>query len=142
MENRKTPTPVLELQGYEIGSVAAGEAHSLACTRQGDHTWGWGAGHYGQLGVGRLEPRLSPTPIDELEGKNVRSVACGANHSGAVTGTGQAGGAGVYMWGNGANSRLGAGNVDASTEQQVSRRYLVITPSRAAGLAALPSYHP
>ena len=75
--------------------VAAGEAHSLACTRQGDRTWGWGAGHYGQLGVGRLEPRLSPTPIEELEGKNVRSVACGANHSGAVTGTGQAGGAGA-----------------------------------------------
>ena len=62
----------------------------------------------------------------------MRSVACGANHSGAVTGTGQAGGAGVYMWGNGANSRLGAGNVDASTEQQVTHRYLVITPIRAA----------
>jgi len=113
---------VLELQGNEIGSVAAGEAHSLACTRQGDKTWGWGAGHYGQLGVGSLEPRLSPTRIDELEGRNVRLVACGANHSGAVTGTGAAGGAGVYMWGNGANSRLGGGGVDASTEQQARYR--------------------
>ena len=48
-------------------------------------------------------------------------MACGANHSGAVTGTGAAGGAGVYMWGNGANSRLGGGGVDASTEQPVPR---------------------
>ena len=36
------------------------------------------------LGVGGLEPRLSPTPIAELEGKKVLRVACGANHSGAA----------------------------------------------------------
>jgi hypothetical protein len=46
--------------------------------------YAWGAGHYGQLGVGGLDPRLTPTPIHDLEGQKVIHVACGANHSGAV----------------------------------------------------------
>ena len=101
LENHKTPTPLLGLQGEEIGCVGAGEAHSLASSRDGRKVWAWGAGHYGQLGVGGLEPRLSPAPIEELEMKSITQVAAGANHSGAVSEEGQ-----VYMWGNGANSRL------------------------------------
>ena len=40
--------------------------------------WAWGAGHYGQLGVGGLEPRLSPAAIDELHGKTITQVALGS----------------------------------------------------------------
>ena len=104
LENKKTPWPVLELQGTEIAVVAAGEAHSIAAAKDKRKVWSWGAGHYGQLGVGGLEPRLSPCPIDDLEGQGIQQVACGSNHSGAVSENGT-----VFMWGNGANSRLGLG---------------------------------
>ena len=63
LENRKVPTPILELQGREVGWVAGGEAHSLACSRDGDSVWSWGAGHYGQLGIGGLDARLAPTGL-------------------------------------------------------------------------------
>ena len=111
LENHKTPWQVLGLQGHEIGAIAAGEAHSLAASKDGKRVFGWGAGHYGQLGVGGLEPHLSPAPIDELESQSVTQVACGANHSGAVSDNGK-----VFTWGNGANSRLGNGLTD---EQEV-----------------------
>ena len=111
LENHKTPWPILGLQGVEIGAIAAGEAHSIASSRDGKKVWAWGAGHYGQLGVGGLEPHLSPAPIDELENQSVKQVACGANHSGAVSDMGK-----VFTWGNGANSRLGNGLTD---EQEV-----------------------
>lgn len=94
-----------------MDSIAAGEAHSLASSRDGNNVWTWGAGHYGQLGIGGLEPRLSPSAIMELAGQGVLQVACGANHSGGVTRDGA-----VFMWGNGANSRLGP---DAADEQEV-----------------------
>ena len=43
--------------------MAGGEAHSLACSRDGDSVWSWGAGHYGQLGIGGLDARLAPTGL-------------------------------------------------------------------------------
>ena len=46
-------------------------------------------------------------------------VACGANHSGAVTG-GQAGEGTVFLWGNGSNFRLGNSDTqEQETPQQV-----------------------
>jgi len=114
LENHKTPDQVLGLQGVEVTVVAAGEAHTMAVSRDGSKTWAWGAGHYGQLGVGGLEPRLSPASILELESQQIRHVACGSNHSGAVSDTGK-----VYMWGNGANSRLGNGMVDEQKMPQL-----------------------
>ena len=114
LENHKTPWPILGLQGHEIGAIAAGEAHSIAASRDGKKVWAWGAGHYGQLGVGGLEPRLSPAPIDELETQSIKQVACGANHSGAVSDTGK-----IFTWGNGANSRLGNGLTDEQDTPQL-----------------------
>lgn len=123
LENRKTPTPILGLQGKEIGCIAAGEAHSIAALKDKSSVFAWGAGHYGQLGVGGLEPRLSPSPIMDLENQQVEKVACGANHSGAVS-RDQAGKAKVYTWGNGANSRLGTGSTD---EQDVPAEVIALS---------------
>ena len=126
LENRKVPTPILELQGREVGWVAGGEAHSLACSRDGDSVWSWGAGHYGQLGIGGLDARLAPTEVEELAGKKVTQVACGTNHSGCVAmqASAVATGATVYMWGNGSNSRLGNGE---SSEQETPVMILALT---------------
>jgi alpha-tubulin suppressor-like RCC1 family protein len=84
LENRNAPKAIQHLQGIEIGAIAAGEAHSLAATKDRMRVYAWGTGHYGQLGVGGLDHRLTPTPIQDLEGQKVIHVACGANHSGAV----------------------------------------------------------
>ena len=46
-----------------------------------------------------------------VENQGIDQVACGANHSGAVSKQGK-----VFTWGNGANSRLGNGLTD---EQEV-----------------------
>lgn len=120
LENHKTPAPVLALQGISIATIGAGEAHTIAAASKSDdptieqRVWAWGAGQYGQLGLGGLEPRLSPSVIIDLTGQGVMSVACGANHTGAVTASGE-----VYTWGNGANSRLGNG---ATEEQDVPKK--------------------
>ena len=71
LENRKLPTPLLGLQGIEVGCVAAGETHSLCSSRDGSRAWAWGGCVYGQLGVGGREQRLSPQPVEDLENKHV-----------------------------------------------------------------------
>ena len=71
LENRKLPTPLLGLQGIEVGCVAAGETHSLCSSRDGSRAWAWGGCVYGQLGVGGREQRLSPQPVEDLDNKHV-----------------------------------------------------------------------
>ena len=44
-------TPVLVADDLDLVDIAAGTAHSVACSRKGQaYSWGWGA--YGQLGQG------------------------------------------------------------------------------------------
>lgn len=74
----------------------------MASSLDGSATWAWGAGHYGQLGVGGTDPVLAPARVGELDGKRVVGVDCGANHSGAVCADGN-----MFMWGNPSNARLG-----------------------------------
>jgi alpha-tubulin suppressor-like RCC1 family protein len=66
-----------------------------------------GAGQYGQLGTGITEDSDTPRVVDTLTSENIISIACGSNHSGAVSHLGV-----VYVWGNGANGRLGLQSVD------------------------------
>ena len=80
LENHKSPTPILggfgsSSEGVEIGCIAAGEAHSIAAAKNGTRVWAWGTGHYGQLGVGGLEPRLSPTEIADLADQKITQVS-------------------------------------------------------------------
>jgi hypothetical protein len=60
---------------------------------------------FGQLGVGDLEDRNSPTPVTTLAGNQVVLLACGWRHTLAVTATGQ-----VFTWGRGVNGQLGHGD--------------------------------
>ena len=97
------PTPILELQGREVGWVAGGEAHSLACSRDGDSVWSWGRGNTASsASAGDAGWR---DEVEELAGKKVTQAACGTNHSGCVAmqASAVATGATVYMWGNGSN---------------------------------------
>lgn len=55
----------------------------------------WGRGEDGQLGHGDAEDRLSPTQLSALDGHDVVSVTCGADHTTAYSVSRVE----VYSWG-------------------------------------------
>ena len=99
------------LVGLKAKEVACGGSHTLVCTEDG-RIYSFGYGGRGQLGHGKKDNRFTPTLIEApLEGKFVVQVACGSEHSMALTRKGC-----VYTWGHGANGRLGHGSeVDYTT---------------------------
>ena len=55
----------------------------------------WGRGEDGQLGHGDAEDRLSPTQLSALDGHEIVSVTCGADHTTAYSVARTE----VYSWG-------------------------------------------
>jgi alpha-tubulin suppressor-like RCC1 family protein len=91
-------------EGSMIVMVAAGAPRCMAVGVNG-RLWAWGAGSYGQLGLGDTNNRLVPTLVGAEEvfgGSQVRTVACGHEHTLAVTEAGE-----LWAWGLGAQGRLG-----------------------------------
>jgi alpha-tubulin suppressor-like RCC1 family protein len=91
-------------KGSKIVTVAAGALHTMAAGVNGA-LWAWGAGYYGRLGLGDTNDRLMPTLVGAEEvfgGSQVRTIACGNDHTLAVTEAGE-----LWAWGQGAQGRLG-----------------------------------
>ena len=85
--------------------VAAGEDNSVAVSRKGV-VFSWGKGSWGKLGHGDCNARLFPTEIDHDFDEEVVTVACGRDHTAAVT----IGGC-LFAWGRGTGfGQLGLGN--------------------------------
>ena len=134
IEQCTKPVQSLSLCGRYISSVAAGTRHSIAVTSRGQ-IFTWGLFQNGRLGRdASQDPRIPalvsidwsgrtldgsrrPDPLDlemDEEGAVLR-VACGDNHSLAVTRDGA-----VFAWGNGSSGQLGLGSFsDVSFPQQV-----------------------
>lgn len=55
----------------------------------------WGRGEDGQLGHGDAEDRLLPTHLSALDGHEIASVTCGADHTIAYSNSRSE----VYSWG-------------------------------------------
>ena len=91
--------------GGPVAAVACGHFHTLAVTRDGA-VYAWGANDRGQLGLGREAGALVPAPtlVAALAGHAIVGVSAGAEHSLAVSATGE-----VFSWGAAANGRLGHG---------------------------------
>jgi alpha-tubulin suppressor-like RCC1 family protein len=83
------------------GGIAAGRAHTVIARPDGQ-VFAWGAGQRGQLGIGGLADRLSPTEVPGLVG--IVSVSAGAAHSVALGSSGE-----VYAWGANTFGRIGDG---------------------------------
>lgn len=70
-----------------IRQIACGALHTAVVTDDGK-VYSWGDGRWGQLG--HLQEGFSnqplPTQVDALSGVTVVSIACGQNHTLAVTG--------------------------------------------------------
>ncbi|XP_043720605.1 ultraviolet-B receptor UVR8-like isoform X4 [Telopea speciosissima] len=85
--------------------ISAGASHSVLLL-SGHVVCSWGRGEDGQLGHGDAEDRLSPTQMSALDGHEIVSVTCGADHTIAYSEALMQ----AYSWGWGDFGRLGHGN--------------------------------
>lgn len=98
----------------KIRSVACGHSHSAAIASDGA-LFTWGSAASGKLGVGIVDEKFEqfatiPVLVKFPGKRAIRSVSCGAAHTGAVSTTGE-----LFMWGcaNGGRLGLGPGVADA-----------------------------
>jgi len=80
----KLPTRVEgKLSKCFVEEIACGAYHVAALTSRSEvYTWGKGAN--GRLGHGDTEDRNTPTLVEALKDKQVRSIACGTNFTAAI----------------------------------------------------------
>ncbi|KAH3756159.1 UVB-resistance 8 [Pelomyxa schiedti] len=116
VNNRTAPCEVTLLRAEGVIAIACGGYHTLAKTDSGI-MYSWGAGDYGQLGLGTFDPvTCTPHPIPALGGRNVTQISCGAWHSAALYHSGE-----LYTWGNNEQGQLGLGDLyNRNTPQLVS----------------------
>lgn len=74
---RSVPHAVLSLSALVVVAAAAGASHSLVLTA-GGQVWAFGNNQRGQLGVGDLSPRYTPTQvIGALASVSVTAITAG-----------------------------------------------------------------
>uniref|UniRef100_A0A7N0VAS9 Uncharacterized protein n=1 Tax=Kalanchoe fedtschenkoi TaxID=63787 RepID=A0A7N0VAS9_KALFE len=80
----KLPTRVEgKLAKIFVEEIACGAYHVAVLTSRTEvYTWGKGAN--GRLGHGDIEDKNSPTLVEALKDKQVKSIACGANFTAAI----------------------------------------------------------
>ncbi|KAG8389817.1 hypothetical protein BUALT_Bualt01G0017900 [Buddleja alternifolia] len=72
-----------KLRNESIEEISCGAYHVAALTSKNEvYTWGKGAN--GRLGHGDIEDRKSPTLVEALKDRHVKSVACGSNYTSAI----------------------------------------------------------
>lgn len=89
-----------------VVQVSAGNAHSLALTRNGQ-VWAWGSNQQSQLGVvegAGVGNILTPARVISLEGHNIVHVYAGQMHTLAIDDRGE-----LFSWGWNSNGQLGNG---------------------------------
>jgi len=100
------PKSVAAFEGVRVKQVACGDSHSAAVLADG-RLQTWGRNQNGQLGLGNTADSVLPETVTALEGIVVSSVACGAEHTIAATGSGD-----LYSWGWNSYAPLGLGHMD------------------------------
>ena len=84
----KDPTELNAPHGTTWIQIACGWYHTAAVSRNGD-LFTWGRCDSGKLGHGDWNHRHSPTKVEIPGGETVIKVACGHQHTAAVTATGK-----------------------------------------------------
>ena len=91
------------LQGIPFQQITAGAWHSFAVTVSGT-VFGWGRNNHGQLGLGDLADRFSPTLLKSLRTQDVKYVCAGKYHTAALTASGR-----IFTFGLNSSGQLGHG---------------------------------
>ncbi|XP_021640132.2 PH, RCC1 and FYVE domains-containing protein 1 isoform X2 [Hevea brasiliensis] len=80
----KVPTIVEgKIAGSFVEEIACGSYHVAVLTSKAE-VYTWGKGSNGQLGHGDNEDRNTPTHVDFLKDKHVKSIACGSNFTAII----------------------------------------------------------
>ncbi|CAH0729413.1 unnamed protein product, partial [Brenthis ino] len=96
------PKIIKLLATKNVIQVACGSYHSLALTNNGD-LYAWGANTYGQCGLGtKTNKETKPQQITSLLGIPIALIACGSNHTFALSKSGA-----VFGWGKNSHGQLG-----------------------------------
>ncbi|XP_019887375.1 probable E3 ubiquitin-protein ligase HERC4 isoform X1 [Ooceraea biroi] len=122
-KTRKRFQLVSGLEAFVFKMVACGFCHTLGINEWGQ-LFSWGSNGKGQLGLNSTDSiERVPHMIKTLATKTVVQVACGVEHSVALTNDGE-----VYSWGSNMDGQLGLGsNVGCE-----------LKPTRIPALAAVP----
>ncbi|CAG0879900.1 unnamed protein product [Darwinula stevensoni] len=86
--NKKVPEKVSELEDYKVSYVSCGLNHTVCIADDGAHTFAFGDGDYGKLGLGNSASKLHPQKVLALEGMGVKKVVCGTQCTIFLTQTG------------------------------------------------------
>ncbi|XP_014799704.1 PREDICTED: probable E3 ubiquitin-protein ligase HERC4 [Calidris pugnax] len=78
------PQLVKSIKGIPLAQIAAGGAHSAAVSLSGA-VYSWGKNDFGQLGLGDTKDRSCPSYIGALEHWKTVFIACGADHTAALS---------------------------------------------------------
>jgi alpha-tubulin suppressor-like RCC1 family protein len=104
-----TPVQVSLPSGTTVTAIAGAGSHSLALTSSGQ-VLAWGSNGNGELGNGTTTNSSTPVPVGLASGTTVTAIAGGAQHSLALTSTGQ-----VLAWGANGSGQLGNGTTTSSS---------------------------
>ena len=108
MLDNSESTPNLVKINNNFISIVWGYHHSAGITIEGE-LYTWGRGVFGQLGHGNNQSTSNPQLVSGLSKYRISQVACGWQHSMALTDEGQ-----VFSWGYGEDGQLGHGTCDDS----------------------------
>lgn len=121
------PKQIMALSSCKVVQISAGSTHSACITSKGE-VFVWGNGIYGQIGNSMKEHSLVPCKIDAFRGDMVKQIACGANHTLALTKRGL-----TYAWGAGTYGRLG---LRSESDQSVPQRIPILADKVVRSIAA------
>ncbi|KAJ7564508.1 hypothetical protein O6H91_02G020300 [Diphasiastrum complanatum] len=123
------PQPVPTLGHHGVSLIACGGAHAAAITDKCDVvTWGRGSG--GALGHGDIATIPFPKIVHSLQGKKIRYVAAGWNHTAFIAENGK-----IFTCGDGAFGQLGHGDLKScSTPRMIIELSLQTVSFVACGM--------
>ncbi|CAG9559714.1 unnamed protein product [Danaus chrysippus] len=96
------PKIIKTLATKNVIQVACGSYHTVVLTNNGD-LYAWGANSYGQCGLGnRSNKETTPQALSSILGIPIALIACGSNHTFALSQSGA-----VFGWGKNSHGQLG-----------------------------------